>query len=476
MVLVASYICGPLIDPDLWWHITIGRWIVAHVAVPQTELWNYFAIGNPWVAYSWLFEVLVAVIDRYFQIEGLLTFKFFLTLVLIGSLAWVYSKTAKDGTVGLLLGVLAGSACFSHLTLRPQLVVWSLFVWLLYYCQTTSRPLINRDRLAMLLILCLWSNLHLTQALGLVTILFWTYSSQHKGNVMLLVLWGLLGSLMTPYLGLEWAVFFSKTGHPLQYASISEFQPLNILHYSTAFLVLGLVLLITLMAERPRLLSFPQYVLICAFTLASLAVAKFLPFAIILICFVVARIWPEVRLSKNNVPEGIRRLTNLIQNIPEQGLAFVFLVLAFLNLHTVWNQPLATATVPRAAVDFMQTHKLSHPWLHEFGQGGYVMYRLSDAKGTLSQPVMIDGRTNVNPDFIWNAYQAALTGQANWSDFLNLTKPETILWRRGSPFVTLLVLTKEWCIAYASGKGLEDQVVLIKTAAQQSVLCQEFTE
>lgn len=58
------YICGPVVDPDLWWHITIGRWIIAHRDVPVVDHWTLFGQGEVWRAYSWMIEILFALVDR----------------------------------------------------------------------------------------------------------------------------------------------------------------------------------------------------------------------------------------------------------------------------------------------------------------------------------------------------------------------------------------------------------------------------
>lgn len=47
-----SSLFSPIEDPDLFWHIVIGRWILDHGAVPQVEHWNYFGLGQTFRAYS----------------------------------------------------------------------------------------------------------------------------------------------------------------------------------------------------------------------------------------------------------------------------------------------------------------------------------------------------------------------------------------------------------------------------------------
>ena len=45
-------------DHDLWWHLKVGEWIVAQRAVPWTDPFAANGTGGPWIAYSWLAEVL----------------------------------------------------------------------------------------------------------------------------------------------------------------------------------------------------------------------------------------------------------------------------------------------------------------------------------------------------------------------------------------------------------------------------------
>ena len=45
-------------DPDIWWHMRTGEWIVQHHAIPRVDIFSGPNAGKPWQAYSWLFELL----------------------------------------------------------------------------------------------------------------------------------------------------------------------------------------------------------------------------------------------------------------------------------------------------------------------------------------------------------------------------------------------------------------------------------
>jgi hypothetical protein len=49
-----------LSDPDIWWHLRTGDWILTHHTVPFTDPFSSFGMGKPWVAYSWLFDLVSA--------------------------------------------------------------------------------------------------------------------------------------------------------------------------------------------------------------------------------------------------------------------------------------------------------------------------------------------------------------------------------------------------------------------------------
>jgi hypothetical protein len=53
---------GPrlLNDPDSFWHLFIGRWMVEHLAVPRVDTFSFTMAGAPWIAKEWLSQLLYA--------------------------------------------------------------------------------------------------------------------------------------------------------------------------------------------------------------------------------------------------------------------------------------------------------------------------------------------------------------------------------------------------------------------------------
>ena len=89
LILIALYtipaivVMRPVDDPDLWWHLRTGKWIAAHGTVPATDPFSSFGHGKPWIAYSWLFDVITFGLYQRMGLPGIL----FLRVVLVFAVA-----------------------------------------------------------------------------------------------------------------------------------------------------------------------------------------------------------------------------------------------------------------------------------------------------------------------------------------------------------------------------------------------------
>src|SRR5690348_7247707 len=59
-----------LADGDTGWHIRTGDWILAHGAVPATDLFSFSKSGQSWFAWEWLSDVMFALLHRWFGLTG----------------------------------------------------------------------------------------------------------------------------------------------------------------------------------------------------------------------------------------------------------------------------------------------------------------------------------------------------------------------------------------------------------------------
>ena len=472
--LIGSYNNSALRDPDLWWHLVVGKWILFNKTVPFTDHWNMFAAGKPWAAYSWSNEIVYALTDLLFGLKGLATLQLVLSIGFTFTLFYVFGKIAKDNFFGGLIGTFCVCICIYHFALRPQTLVWIFFAFLILYLEEIRNSGFSyKNGIKIMFIMCLWANTHITTIIGLTAVLFWLYPNL---NIKLLnysncrpliftLCFAFLGTLITPYLGYEWVIFFLKSGHPLSHSFINEFGPASILDYSTGITILVYTLLCIFMFYGYKVIPSSIIIYTLLMLLGGLAIIKFLPLAGILGGVLLSILWrhfKEGSISCGNLEIAIEKLRELCYSFIGQGSAFLILILIFINSQTAIRQTVDSEIVPLKAFDFILDNKLPLPVLNSFGNGGYVMYRLSYENGETAQKVPIDGRTNVNPDGIATIEREAFYGFERWNKYLEAVSPNTVLWRNGSPLIPLLIESKEWCRVFRNGKSSDGFSVLIK--------------
>src|SRR5438105_12605385 len=59
VVVSAVGFAGPVADPDFWYHVATGRWILAHGQLPHHDLYTFTVPTHSWVDYEYLSEVLL---------------------------------------------------------------------------------------------------------------------------------------------------------------------------------------------------------------------------------------------------------------------------------------------------------------------------------------------------------------------------------------------------------------------------------
>jgi hypothetical protein len=159
LILTGGVGLDALSDPDVWWHIRLGDWIIAHHQIPAGELFAYTAFGNPLVAHEWLSETIFAALAA---VGGL-----FLVTVLMGLVAWsamvatvLRGHLRGAGPVVLAVGLALGArAAETVLGTRPQVFTFALVCWTLWIAESYLRSG-GRRRWLLPPLFLLWANLH----------------------------------------------------------------------------------------------------------------------------------------------------------------------------------------------------------------------------------------------------------------------------------------------------------------------------
>jgi hypothetical protein len=166
MLLVA----GPrlLADPDSYSHIEVGRWIIAHGALPASDPFSFSMRGAPWITFEWLSEVIYAGIYALAGWPGVVAIAA-AAIALAFGLFTSFLLRELSPTLTLLMVMAAVVWLAPHMLARPHVFVLPVMVtWAaaLVRCMDRAGP----PPYWALPLLVLWTNLHgsVVLALGLI--------------------------------------------------------------------------------------------------------------------------------------------------------------------------------------------------------------------------------------------------------------------------------------------------------------------
>lgn len=444
-----------LADPDTYWHLATGRWILEHGAVPKIDVFSHSMPGTAWVAHEWLSEL---ALTGLYQVAGWAGLGVVVALVFAGTLAYLmrFLLARMEPVHALLFTAFAASMLSGHLLARPHVLAWPLLaVWV--------GSLVNAGEQGrsppwwLLPLMVLWANLHGSFMLGLAlgaalaldaTLL--TPAGQRRNAVRLWA--GFIGlsvaaAMVTPagWRGLWYP--FQVMGMTVALDLIGEWRSPNFQHLQTMEIWLLLVLAIA-GSGRVRL---PWLRLLLVLGLTHLAfkhqrnvslLGLVTPF---LIATSLAHQWRATAGSGRDV-ESVDRVFRALAAPAKAGAVIAAALLATLLIGLAVQSGRfapAVANTPEAAVQAAVHAGALGPVLNSYNFGGYLIYR--------GVPVFIDGRADMYGDALLKRYRDALN--LNQTESLpQLLKDYHINWTLlapGTPALALLDRLPGWRRVYA---------------------------
>lgn len=408
---------GLMNDPDIYWHIVVGRWILAHHAVPHIGVFSYTKPDAPWVAHEWLAETIMASLYDVWGWNGLVlaTAASFaaalaiLTRALLRFLEPIHALAAAAAAWGVML---------PHMLARPHIFALPIMVlWFVALVEARER---NRaPPLWLAALMTLWANLHGGYVLGLV------FAALFAGEALLAApdraarfsvvkQWGMFGALslaaalLTPNglagLWLPFRVmqmkFALSTIVEWQAANFQHLQPLEI--WIMIALALGLSFGVRVPPTRLAML-----LLLVHMSLAHQRHADILATVAPLLLAPVVRDLIRARAGRRRAVALDGFFADLAGGASLRGAAAVGLTAAIVAFLFV-QHPLvrkADAYTPVGALEYAAAHHLTSPVFNEYGFGGYLIF-------SGIAPV-IDGRAELYGDDFIKRYADAVSGRSD---------------------------------------------------------------
>lgn len=164
--LLALMAASLLQDPDNWWQVKVGLDILANQTIPTVDTYSHTFAGQPWIAKEWLGQVFLALAYSAGGWNGVVVLTVATISLTAFLLAWVLSASLKPIlavalTLAVMILICPGFTARPHIFTFPIIIAWTAY---LFRAAGEERG----PPFGLLLLLCLWANLHASFTLGFV--------------------------------------------------------------------------------------------------------------------------------------------------------------------------------------------------------------------------------------------------------------------------------------------------------------------
>ncbi|RME90766.1 MAG: hypothetical protein D6770_01750 [Anaerolineae bacterium] len=444
LLLVFLILSRPPADPDMWWHLSAGKEMLARGEILTHDVFSYTRAGATWVNAFWLSDLAMALIHRYGGFFALA-----LTVALWGvlTLNLLYARQAGPPLLRAAVTLLAALTLSPFWTPRPQLASFFLLAVLDGWVARRD-GLSPRARWTLPLLFVLWANLHGGFIWGILLLIAEAVGAagdyllspgeadpsllRRARDLALVTLLSWLAVLLNPNGAALWRLPFQQVSVSLEIQEwhSPDFHRLD-LHFMLWMLFLYVVAL-GFSGRRPRL---GEMFKVLGFAyLAFYAVRAVAPYALVLAPPLAHHLsgalerWGDSPLGRRlddlmrgkaarPLPERVSRVINL-------SAVALLLAMALLRLYAQSLPQVVEKDYPGRAVTWIQENHPPGRLFNSYNWGGYLLWNLPE------YPVFVDGRADLYGEAIldqwWDVVQAKEGGWEvldRWNVRLVLLEP-----------------------------------------------------
>lgn len=454
------------VSPDTWWHLSAGKWIWVHHALPNVDPFSYTRLGEAWHYPGWPVELLMYGLYRLGGL-GALNVAVALTVVAAWGLVWLTLRELDVSVHPLIkaAAVTLGAATSAiYWSARPHLLSFllsALFLWLLARARRRGARLL----VWLPFLMVLWANGHGAFIMGLVwwgvywaaALLRWGVRRWREGPQAAAAAWRwllaltavgaalVLAVLVNPY-GLEMYGYPFKTLGIHALRKISEWQAPDFHKSSLLPMLTLLVALLWVVGASARRITLEHAFLVGGMLMMALtAVRNVALFAVVAVPMLARHAeflrrdvtaWLPAREERPPAPIHPRLNLALI------GLAALvaFGKVGVMALPQV-NASATAKNFPVGAAAFLETERPQGRLFNDYGWGAYLLWAAPD------YPVFIDGRADLYGDEIIGQWLRVAEVKPGWEAVLDYWDVRLVLMPPDTPLGRLLLI-RGWRVLY----------------------------
>jgi hypothetical protein len=433
-------------DYDAWWHLRVGEWVVNHGDVPANDPFSSYGQERTWVAYSWLFEVVLYVLYCWIGLWGMLLYQAVMAILIVLSLHRFISRRERHFVTSMgIIGVvaLAMAMIFQH---RPWMCTILFTIWTLDVVIAWREGTSTWRAWLLPVVFVLWANIHIqfvyglfVLALGCAAPLFdrrlgWQAETAMPANsarwwkfVTLSVLC-FAATFINPYQAQLYGVIVEYATYQAPFRLVNELRALEFRHIGD-WAMLALAGGAVFALGRRRHLSSFDILLLTASAFFAFRARRELWFLSIVSAYVLAT------TRRGNIADADR-----MEMSPSRwcwvGAAVLLTILVTCGLRGLSTSKLEAAVAERfpvSAARHIRESGYEGPLYNDFNWGGYLIWALPEL------PVAMDGRTNLHGDDRLVQWCRIWAGAPEWRDDPDLARANVILADSASPLTSLLM-------------------------------------
>jgi hypothetical protein len=445
-------------DGDLARHIRVGEHMLTH-GLPTEDLFSYTKLGEPFVGYEWLSEVVSALLYRW---GGLALVSVGSGLLVAFTYAWLTRfllRRGVDPVLAYVTGLVAAMLGSLHWLARPHLFT---LLGVVLVMERLERSDDGARPWTYLPIFAVWANLHGGFLFGLVMIAIYlagclvealhpaeraVWLGRAKRYAAALG-FGVMGTVINPY-GIAVPLHvLGWFGSSFAIDNTHEYLSPNFHEIMTKFvlvIIIGIVGALALSRRRP---TAPRLLLILATLAASLIYQRNIPLmGICALSALALHLDPEWRRLPD--PRGIRATFIRDSMGRRDGPWAVAVAIPLLLMSLSWS-PLADRQLipaywrpdifPVEATAKARAAGLQGRIYNDFIWGGYLLQHWPEQK------VFIDGQTDFYGDDLMRQYGEIASLQPGWRDHLRRWDVDLALIPTRSTLAHQLVREPGWSL------------------------------
>ena len=416
----------PVIDPDIWWHLRTGEWILQHGTVPTTDPFSAYGQGKPWLEYSWLFDLATYGLYQAAGLRGFLVYQFILLFAILLALQHLVMLVTSQLARSTVLATLAFMAMVRLSGPRSYLVSILFFVLVMIAVVRAHRDGRRGPLYLLPLLFVLWANIHIQFVYGLVILgavtldamltRWWDGApdSPIPLKALLLVDAGcVLATLVTPYHVRLYAVLHDVAAQTGVYWFNEEMRAPQF-RFLTDWVVLGLTLGGAFVLDRAR---HPRFLVLLYLlgVFVSFRSGRDVWFVVVCAALIVAMTDTASGdvLAAREMPPGTRWRAAVITVV-------IFAVLCSLKPSATLEAEVK-GKFPDGAARAVMDGGYTGPMYNHFNWGGYLIWRLPTFL------VSMDGRSHVHGDARILQALRTWSGLGDWESDPELSRAGVVI-------------------------------------------------